>query len=318
VSVPAAAAIAGKGLKALDPARYGTLHHPGDAYAFDIYTQVTRALRAGDGLGGLQPARLLAAGESQSAAMLVTYANGVQPIAQQFDGFLIHSRGGGAAPLGAAGAGLDVIGAFFGTPTTIRDDLDVPVLVLEMETDVFVLGALAARQDDTDHLRLWEVAGAAHADRFNLGPVADALDCGGPVNNGPQQYVARAALRALDAWVRMGAAPPRADRLAAEGTPPVAARDDDGIVRGGIRTPLVDVPVDVLSGQPRASANVACFLSGSTEPLPPDRLRARYASRAAYLDEYTKAADAVIAAGFVLPEDRDRLLAAAQPDRVDG
>jgi hypothetical protein len=211
-----------------------------------------------------------------------------------------------------------VIAAFFGGPTTIRDDLGVPVLVLEMETDVFALRAVAARQDDTEHFRLWEVAGAAHADRFNLGPVADSLDCGGPVNDGPQQYVARAALRALERWVRTGDAPPHAERLAVEGEPPVAARDEDGIVLGGIRTPLVDAPVDVLSGQPRAASSVACFLSGSTDPLAADRLRTRYESRAAYLDEYTKATDAVIASGFVLPEDRERLLAAAQPDRVGG
>ena len=33
------------GLKGTDPARYGSLHHPGDAYSYDIYTQVARALR---------------------------------------------------------------------------------------------------------------------------------------------------------------------------------------------------------------------------------------------------------------------------------
>lgn len=317
VSVPASKGIAGQGLRKIDPARYAQLHHPGDAFAYDIYTQVARALRAGDGLGGLPVDHLLAIGESQSAAMLVTYVDGVQPIALQFDGFLVHSRGAPAAPLGAAGAGIDVTSAFFGTSTTmIRDDLDVPVLVLEMETDVLVLGAVGARQDDTDLFRLWEVAGAAHADRFILGPVADSLDCGGQVNNGPQQYIARAALRSLDRWVRTGEAPPPAERLTVEGTPPSGSRDEDGIALGGIRTPLVDVPVDTLSGQPLPSTNVACFLSGSTVPLPADRLQARHASRAAYLAEYTTATDAAIAAGFVLPEDRDRLLAAAQPDRL--
>ena len=43
----------GKGLKVIDPARYGDLQHPGDAYAYDIYTQVARAVRAGGALGGL-------------------------------------------------------------------------------------------------------------------------------------------------------------------------------------------------------------------------------------------------------------------------
>ena len=62
------------------------------------------AARAGDGdaLGGLEPERVLAVGESQSAFALTTYVNGVQPLARAFDGFLVHSRGGAPAPLGSA------------------------------------------------------------------------------------------------------------------------------------------------------------------------------------------------------------------------
>lgn len=316
VSVSAAEAIAGKGLRNLDPARYGSLHHPGDAFSYDIYTQVARAVRAGEGLGELRPERVLAAGQSQSAAMLVTYANGVQPSTRQFDGFLVHSRGSAAAPLGEAGEGIDVITAFFGTPTTIRDDLDVPVLVLAMETDVAVLGFLTARQEDTERVRIWEVAGAAHADRFVLGPVADSLDCGGPVNDGPQQYVAPAALRSLDRWVRDGVTPPTAARLETGGTPPALQRDDLGIALGGIRTPLVDVPAVALSGQPRPASSAICFLSGATDPVSPEELARRYGTPEAYLDAYAQATDAVIANGFVLPDDREALLSAARPDLI--
>jgi hypothetical protein len=179
-----------------------------------------------------------------------------------------------------------------------------------METDVLVMNSLAVRQDDTDAFRLWEVAGAAHADRFLFGAFADLIDCGGPINDGPQRFVVPAALRALDRWVRDGAVPPVASRLE-------TGRDGDGIITGGIRTPLVDVPVEVLSGQPRPSANLICMLSGATDPLPPERIAELYPSRAEYLAAYAASADAVIAAGFVLPEDRDALLAAAKPDLVD-
>src|SRR5687768_5156429 len=81
--------LAGKGIKALDPARYATLSHPGDAFAYDIYTQVGRALRSGDGgaLGPLEPEQLLAVGESQSGFALTTYVNGVQPLTLAYDGF---------------------------------------------------------------------------------------------------------------------------------------------------------------------------------------------------------------------------------------
>jgi Alpha/beta hydrolase domain len=62
-------------LKAWDPARYGTLSHPGDAYAYDIVSEVARALRApqgGDPLGGLRAQRLIAAGHSTAANGLAT------------------------------------------------------------------------------------------------------------------------------------------------------------------------------------------------------------------------------------------------------
>jgi Alpha/beta hydrolase domain len=90
---------AGKGLKAIDPVRYGTLEHPGDGYSFDIFTQVARAIRAGAGMSGLRPQRVIAAGESQSAFALVTYFNGVQPLTHTFDGFFVHSRGASGLPL---------------------------------------------------------------------------------------------------------------------------------------------------------------------------------------------------------------------------
>jgi hypothetical protein len=162
VSTPgSAAAGAGKGLRALDPERYGGLDHPGDAFAYDIYTQAADLARSGDLLDDLRPVRLLAVGESQSGFMLTTYANGVQPLTDTFDGFLIHSRGGATAPLGVFDRGIDIAGTLTGPPTVVRDDLDAPVLTLQSESDVVgVLNYLPARQPDSDVFRLWEVAGA--------------------------------------------------------------------------------------------------------------------------------------------------------------
>ena len=53
------------GLRRADPARYGSLHHPGDAYSYDIFTQVAQALRDPgklDVLDGLTPRRVIASG----------------------------------------------------------------------------------------------------------------------------------------------------------------------------------------------------------------------------------------------------------------
>lgn len=313
---PAASGLAGRGLRALDPERYGDLSHPGDAFSYDIFTQVARAVRSGVVLGDLEPERVLAVGESQSAATLTTYADGVQPLTGAFDGFLLHSRSASASPLGEPGTGIDVATSFVGgTPSRIRDDLEVPVLVVQTESDVLgFIGSARARQDDTDRFRLWEVAGTAHADRTIVGRIADTLDCGVPINDGPQRFVVRAAIRALDRWVAEGEAPAEAERLAVEGG--AFRRDADGIVLGGVRTPHVEVPVAALSGEPGPTGGVICLLLGSTRPLPAARLAELYPSADAYLDAYEAATDDAIDAGFVLEEDRDQVLDDAEPQRI--
>jgi hypothetical protein len=321
VSAPGAQDLVGKGLKSLDPARYGTLEHPGDGYSFDIYTQVARALRRGGPvLGGARPQRVLAVGESQSALALTTYYDGVQPLTRAFDGFLAHSRASVVLPLVGPGMYADLAGSIGNpTPVIFRTDLDAPVLELQAESDVTgILDSRAARQPDGPRFRLWEVAGTAHADVHLIGSIAESLDCGAAINDGPMHLVAKAALHALTRWVRTGEAPPRAPRLALTGgDDPSVRRDADGIAVGGIRTPPVDVPVDVLSGDPGPSSDLLCILLGSTTPLPEARLAARYPSRAGYRQRYDAVIDRTVAAGFVLAADRAALRAYAQPDRIE-
>lgn len=322
VSVADAGGLPGEGLKKIDPARYGSLVHPGDGYSFDIFTQVARAvLKGGAILGGAKPKVVLAVGESQSAFALTTYYDGVQPITRAFDGFLIHSRGATSLPLVSAGGSADLAGAIgSATHPLFRNDLDAPVMDVQTEGDVVgLLSSGVVRQPDSDRFRLWEVAGTAHADAHLLGPAASAIDCGVPVNNGPMHLVVKSAFRSLDTWVRTGTLPiiaPRLD-LSEDGATPTLQRNSDGIVLGGVRTPPVDVPVDVLSGAPGPSTSVICLLLGSTTPLSPARLAALYPNRAAYQSQYDADADKTIKAGFVLDADRAALLAFAQPSRIN-
>jgi hypothetical protein len=324
VAVSSGSADAGKGLVNLDPARYGSLSHPGDAFSYDIFTQVGRALK-GDGaaelLGGIAPEVVLAVGESQSAFALTTYADGVQPLANVYDGFFIHSRGGAPLPLGEPGAGASIATSIFDPPVQIRTDLDVPVLILETETDVTsVIGYHPARQDDTDRIRLWEMAGTAHADAFTVGPLADLVPCGAKINDGPQRFTLRAGLRALDRWVRTGEAPPEAPRLevsTASGKA-VMVRDADGNAVGGIRLPQVTVPVATLTGEPGPTGGTICLLLGQTVPFTPARLAQLYPSADAYLAAYTTATDEIIASGFVVADDRAQVLADADPTALGG
>jgi hypothetical protein len=310
----------GKGLKKIDPARYGTLKHPGDGFSFDIYSQVARALRAGSGLSGLRPQRLIAAGESQSAFALVSYFNGVQPLTKAFDGFFVHSRGAVGLPLVAAGKSSDIAGAISGTPTIFRTDQDAPVLDIQTETDVVsILNSYAARQPDSTRFRLWEVAGTAHADKHLLGASATSINCGVPINNGPMHIVAKAALRALSTWLSAGTAPVIAPRIdVMPGASPKVVRNADGIALGGIRTPPVDVPVAALSGVPGPNPSTICILLGSTKPFSSARLAQLYPSRADYTSRFDADADATIKAGFALPQDRAALIGFAQPADIAG
>ncbi len=320
VAPPGVESIAGKGLKGADPARYASLSHPGDGFSFDIFTQVARAVRAGGpATGGSRPATLLAAGDSQSAMALVTYYDGVQPLTAAFDGFLVHSRAAVPLPLVGPGRAADLTTSIGSVePVLMRDDRPEPVLELQAESDLLgPLESAAVRQPDRDRFRLWEVAGTAHADAHMLGPIADMANCGGPINAGPMHVVAKAALHHLDRWVRTGQAPPRAARIElTTGADRRVRRDADGIALGGVRTPPVDVPAEVLSGAARPGGGLMCILLGSTGPLAPGRPAKLYPSRAAYEREYRTDTSRTIKAGFALAADRAALLDFARPSLV--
>ncbi len=328
-------------LKLLAPDRYDTLVHPGDAWSFDMFSQVGELLRDSRGnspLGGLEPDRLLAAGESQSAACLVTYINAIDPITRVFDGFFVHGRP-------AAGVMLDgsyfpasrrlrqmngAIHAIADDGECIRHDVRVPVLVLQSETDVILLGGGRADQADTEAVRVWELAGAAHADTYILNAsryddgklgtarLADLLrptshlvigTTATPINAGPQQhYVGQAALSRLVRWVADGTPPPQAPRLDRDAEGGALCLDKHGNATGGIRTPWVDVPTAVLSGLGQTGESFA-VLFGRTEPFDDTMLSTLYPhGHAEYLERFEASLDAAIATGFILADDRGEIL----------
>jgi hypothetical protein len=305
---------AGQPLKQADSERYGTLKHPGDAYSFDIFSLAAKVIRgAGEVsvLEGLMPQRLIAYGESQSAMRLVSYVNGIHPLAQQYDGFFIHSRGGGGVPFGSE-AGIPGLG---GGTTFIRDDITAKVFQFQTETDVTGMGYLSARQPDTDKLRSWEVAGTAHADQyivdFNKSLANDSsVMCEG-ANNGPQQFVIRAALHSLDAWMRDGTEPPRGDVLTTDANGALVT-DDHGNARGGVRSPDVDVPIATLTGAPASTGgDFWCFLFGSTTPFAPEKLSVLYPTHADYVGKVTESARKLLEAGFLLDPEAKAMVAEA-------
>jgi hypothetical protein len=308
-------------LKTVDPARYGSLHHPGDSFSYDIFSQAGQAIRTPSGpspLGQLKVKRVIAAGESQSAARLVNYMNAVHPVAHVYDGFLVHSRGGTfGVPLSEAPQAAIIPAA----STVFRADIDVPLFTFETETDLTLLGYFVARQEDGPHFRLWEVASTSHYDTYGLGVgttdvgtssaaaailvTADPIvfiHCPQPINSGPAHYVLNAALKALIRWVRTGKAPRSAPRLDVSAGPPVTInRDANGNALGGIRTTWVDAPIAAFTGlQP---GPILCELFGTTTPFDAATLASLYPSHKAFVSAYRKSLKRATGKGWIVPAD---------------
>lgn len=317
-------------IKAKDAPRYAALRHPGDNYAYDIFSQTGQAVRdhVETLLEGLEPQRILAAGESQSAYRLVTYANAVHPQVSVYDGFLLQSRAAKAAHLATAG---DV-----SEKTEIRADLGVPVLVFQTETDINEV----ARQPETATYRLWEVAGTAHFDAYGGGfgltdtgdghgavraietlqappsNVFGMINCDLPINAGPLNFVLSAAVHTLNKWVRTGVPPASEDRLQATDFAlynPKFTRDEIGNALGGVRTPFVDVPLAVLRGIGNTGdGGWFCQLFGTTEPLNAARLDSLYPTRKTFTNAWADATEEAVARGHIRPIDGQLLIDAAE------
>jgi len=333
-------------LKSQDPERYASLNHPGDAFAFDIFSQIGGLVRsAGSGipgiLGELRPQHVVAIGESQSAMFLTTYINAVDPLARVYDGFLVHSRFGPAAPLDGSSL-IAELESSAGSQVAVRfrPDLRVPLITVITETDLFgdvTLGYYFARQPDNEWLRVWEIAGASHADNYTIhvapidngsAPLDDIVAAYAPtkmlmgqqlghfINFSPQHhYVVQAALAALTKWVRTGELAPSAPPIEAgetQGTEaPQPMLDRNGLARGGIRTPWVDVPTARTSSVVPED-NIMAAIFGSGEPFDAATLRRLYpGGPTEYLESFTAALDTAIGSGFILPADRAEILALA-------
>lgn len=335
-------------VKCVLPPRYRTLSHPGDSFSYDIFRKAAQLVRHPaelNPLGTLTPQYLIAAGQSQSAHRLVTFANafGLET-ADLFDGYFIHSRlgagipelgGGGSAPLSQP----PQIEIQPPAAVLIRPDLPVPVLNLQTETDQVGLLAHLSRQPDSPQFRLWEVAGSAHADLYvsNIGLSDDGQDiraagiritrrpsplltgCPDAINSGPpHHFVAKAAMRALDQWIKNGITPPSFPRLSMNAAGDGYEEDAYGNALGGVRNPFVEVPIARLSGLNSAphSGKGLCYLFGTTSMLDADTLAALYPTHEDYIAAMMTAVDAAIQQGALLAEDAALIISAADAANI--
>jgi hypothetical protein len=279
------------------PTRYGDLDVSGggafttDQLSYDIFSQAAKAVRAPQGvdpMGGLAFDTLLAIGASQSATRMTTYYNVVLPqIESLFDGY------------------AQIVGS---APTRVGPE---PVFQVLSETDV----SAPITRPNTDQYRRWEVAGAAHSgwDGQVYRDPLQTRDLSGPTQYNCQQppfsrvhlgYVILAAYGHLARWTRDGTPPPIGASLVfnPDGS---KARDELGIIRGGIRLSQVDVPTALNSGSnlPGDAASLFCFLFGTYQPFDDATLAALYGNHGLYVSEVQKIDDRNVKDGFLLKGD---------------
>ena len=289
------------GLLAWSPQRYAGLDLraggtvPNDVLSYDVFSQAGQALVSpvgADPLGGLRPTRLIAAGVSQSQGRLVNYYNSIHPIAQLYDGFYM----------------------FLGLGGRLRTDIDTPMLKINTENDVLLLGEGAARQPDSDRLRTWEVAGTSHVSFIGFGnrvaittrdglPVPNASVCNRPaLSHVPTAKVLNAAYEHLVRWIADGTPPPTAPRIELVSNT-VAQRDAFGNALGGIRLAEHAVAIAVNDGV--NSGPGFCILYGSHIDFAAATLAALYPRHADYVSAVDQVTDDNVDAGYILAVDAE-------------
>ncbi|WP_254763793.1 alpha/beta hydrolase domain-containing protein [Natrinema marinum] len=315
-----------------DPERYGSLHHPGDQYALDIFAQAITALKPRgwdrwstetDPMGPLRPEHALATGHSQSAFFLLRYINLAAPAYGVVDGFLPAG-----SPLTTARTDQapilwfnseDEAGGFGDIPQDgDTPEIDIPTSGLRL--DEISIGP----RDDEAYFVLWEVAGASHVNNWlrrwteavrrrdfrglepnwdpeaagDYGQQPDGTygECG--YNYFPARYAWRAALEQLREWVTRGDRPPRADRIerTIEDGSVTLERDYFGNAEGGLRLPPLDVPVATYDA-------ASCDLTGRTDRFDAATLDRLYPSHDAYVTAIRSASVAAVTRGHLLPRD---------------
>ena len=118
-----------------------------------------------------------------------------------------------------------------------------------------------------------------------------------PYYDFPLRYIMNGAFANLDLWVRKGIPPPRADRLVTTGTYPDVefALDEFGNVKGGVRTPYVDVPI------------VTHNWNGKVTPFDNKRLKRLYPSHDHYVSQVIKHTDALLKDRWIIAADAEAI-----------
>jgi hypothetical protein len=314
-----------QGLKVWDKERYGSLHISDDGASYDVFTQAAYAIgpkrrqlsHGADPMGGLEVKKLIAVGASQSGNRILAYINGVQPVSNAFDALIPAICAGMSADfdkaMGHPDPGSGDTGHSRSLRTQVRDDLTVPVLHFNTQTEAFYYGR--QRQPETNLFRSWEIAGSTHMPKKQtaLGRlktdrdgVTDFLHAYSAVRFNEVEWlpVFDAAILHVHKWITSGVLPPQIPPVQTEGND--YAYDKDGNVLGGARLPELEVPTALYV------AGATYPLTGFTVPFSPAQLKQLYPTHQAYIEKVRSAAVAALNAGIIQDRDVEEYVKAAE------
>ncbi len=307
-------------LKSDNPQRYGSMSHPSDDYSYDMFAQAGGLLGPNrphdiDPLEGLEVRHLIAVGVSQSSARLAGYVNGVHAVTSVYDAFLLVVYPNSPCALNSASAPAELPQTFGPNGFhllewyrhVLRDDLEVPIIVLNSESEASECHPNS--QPDTDLLRWWEIAGTSHT---SVGTFEELEAMGFAVGTRVSFAPAlRGAFHALQRWLVSGRAPQHQPRLLKEGTPPRFRRDEHGNAIDGIQWPDLAAPLATHAAE-RIEGDGSSLLRGSSIPFPAEKVNELYPDHAAWFAKYQVAVEQLVQAGVILPDDGASLLAKAE------
>ena len=304
---------------------------------WDIVTQAGRLLksRSADNPLGRPATTVILSGESQSSNYLLTYYRYFTPAAYLDDGGPVYDGYFAETQVGIAGAPINQC-----APTTDplpADDFQattfpkrgVPWFGINSGWDYPGVRGWTAPEDANtfnNKVRFWEVAGANHgwewqylygdADAEDLieagfwDPASYDWSCGPNNPEVPFQMAEKAGYEGLKRWVTTGRAPARAPRILTEQSDTIDTTmyDDLGNAMGGLRFPMVEVPVASF-GPGQYALTGSC---PEIEPFDSSTLSALYPTKAFYVSEYAAATRQLVRQGFILKADAPRLIRIAR------
>ena len=329
--VPGVEVCAPTSLKGAFPQRYATLHHPGDIYSFDIFGQAVGAVRdSAISMVGAPVRNVIAVGESQSAILIDQYICSPFDAAREIDGLLSDADLGRALACSPRVPVIQLWGEESAVPVAQTESANNRIWMiagaphgdrgLVQYVAPLVTGNLGL-PPPTVTMDAFDVQAGRYGEE-GLVAGADAALCAPDGDEFPRRYVVAVALEALARWVRSGVPAPTvpsfvfsAVGLAGRVSPTSLAvdyeHDEFGNVSGGLRLPVLDVPVAQYIGS-------TCVVLGQTIPFDHGRLLALYGNHAEYVRRLHASAEQSVLDGLFLPADAADLMRRACASPVAG